>query len=85
MEDAGFMNAIARLNAMHRVDADRVMVLRTASNYSEQHPGETALQSIQAPYSGMSIALESAYLCGSTVLHALLAHWDTAYAKIPGE
>ncbi len=39
MEDAGFMNAIERLSAMHRVDADRVMVLRTASNYSMPLPG----------------------------------------------
>jgi purine nucleoside permease len=85
MEDAGFMNAIMRLNEMHRVDANRVMVLRAASNYSEQHAGETALESIETPYSGMRIALESAYLCGSTVLHSILAHWDVTYARIPGE
>jgi purine nucleoside permease len=85
MEDAGFMNALMRLNEMHRVDAQRVMVLRTGSNYTEQHAGETALQSIERPYSGMRIALESAYLCGSTVLHTILAHWDSTYAKIPGE
>lgn len=85
MEDAGFMNAIMRLDQMHRVDAQRVMVLRTGSNYTQQHAGETALESIEKPYSGMRIALESAYLCGSTVLHAILTHWDTTYATIPGE
>ncbi len=85
MEDSGFMAAIARLNAMHRVDADRVLVLRTASNYSEEKPGQTALESVAAPYSGAGAALESAYLCGSTVLHSILAHWDVTYAKIPGE
>jgi purine nucleoside permease len=85
MEDSGFMNAITRLDRMHRVDTQRVMILRTASNYTEQHAGETAIESIQTPYGGMRIALESAYLCGSTVLHAILAHWDTTYAKIPGE
>jgi purine nucleoside permease len=85
MEDSGFMNAIMRLDAMHRVDAGRVMVLRTGSNFTQQHAGETALESIETPYSGMRIALESAYLCGSTVLHSILAHWDVTYAKIPGE
>ena len=85
MEDAGFMNAIQRLNAMHRVDADRVMVLRTVSNYTQPRPGQTAIESITSPYKGMTMALESAYLCGSTVLHTILAHWNTAYAKIPGE
>jgi purine nucleoside permease len=85
MEDSGFMGAIARLSAMHRVDHDRVMVLRAGSNYTEQHAGETAIESIKTPYSGMRIAIESAYLCGSTVLHSILTHWDVTYSKIPGE
>jgi len=85
MEDSGFMNAIQRLSAMHRVDANRVMVLRSVSNYTEPRPGQTAIDSVTSPYKGMRMALESAYLCGSTVLHTILAHWDTAYAKIPGE
>jgi len=85
MEDAGFMNALMRLSAMHRVDVNRVMVLRTASNYSHQHAGETAVESMAAPFDGMRVAFESAYLCGSTVLHNILTHWDTTYAKIPGE
>ena len=84
MEDAGFMNAVERLNAMHRVDTHRVLVLRTASNYSEERPGHTAVESVTAPYIGSRLALESAYLCGSTVLHSLLAHWDTTSAHIPG-
>jgi purine nucleoside permease len=85
MEDAGFMAAINRLARMHRVDADRVMVLRAGSNYTEERPGQTAIESVAAPYAGKDMALESAYLCGSTVLHSILAHWDTTYAKIPGE
>jgi purine nucleoside permease len=86
MEDAGFMNAIGRLSAMHRVDANRVMVLRTASNFSEQRPGHSAVDSImEGTHLGTRIALESAYLCGSTVLHNILAHWDTTYAKVPGD
>ena len=85
MEDAGFMASITRLDRMHRVDANRVMVLRTGSNFSEQRPGQTAMQSIAEPYIGGRVALESAWLCGSTVLHNILAHWDTTYAKIPGE
>ena len=84
MEDAGFMNAIERLNNLHRVDTNRVMVLRTASNYSEERPGHTAVESVTAPYIGSHLALESAYLCGSTVLHKLLNNWPTTYAQIPG-
>lgn len=84
MEDSGFMNAIERLAPMHRVDPNRVMVLRTGSNYSMQRPGHDAVESVTAPYIGTKLALESAWLCGSTVLHNLLAHWDTTYSQIPG-
>ena len=85
MEDAGFMNAIERLGNLHRVDPNRVLILRTASNYSAERPGHAAAESITAPYIGGRLALESAYLCGSTVLHKLLADWPTTYAQIPGK
>jgi purine nucleoside permease len=83
MEDAGFLNAIERLGHMQRVDPNRVLILRTASNYSEERPGHAAAESITAPYLGGRLAFESAYLCGSTVLHKLLADWPTTYAHIP--
>lgn len=85
MEDSGYIEAIDRLAAMHRLDPARVMVLRTGSNYTEPRPGHTAIESVTAPYIGTRVAVESAWLCGSTVLHWLLAHWDSAYAHIPGE
>ena len=84
MEDSGFMTAIERLGAMHRVDRDRVMVLRTGSNYSMPRPGHTAVESVTAPYIGTRLAVESAWLCGSTVLHQILSHWDQTATHIPG-
>lgn len=84
MEDSGFMGAIERLAAMHRVDSQRVMVLRSGSNYSMQRPGHTAVESVTMPYIGTHVALESAYLCGSTVLHAILNHWAQTRDHIPG-
>jgi len=84
MEDSGFMEAVERLAAMQRVDQNRVMDLRTASNYSEPRPGHTAVESVTAPYIGTRVALESGWLCGSTVLHRILADWKTTEATIPG-
>jgi purine nucleoside permease len=85
MEDSGFLGAIERLAPMHRVDRDRVLVLRTGSNYTMPPPGHEPVESLTMPYIGGRLALESAYLCGSTVLHNLLAHWATSYAHIPGD
>ena len=83
MEDAGFMVAIERLGKMQRVDPQRVMVLRTASNYSMQPPGQDALQSLTTGYSNGRMAAESAWRCGSTVLHKILSDWPDTYARIP--
>jgi purine nucleoside permease len=84
MEDSGFLNAIDRLDAMHRVDRNRVLVLRTGSNYSMERPGHNAVESLSAPYIGGRLALESAYLVGSTVLHNLLTNWPITRDHIPG-
>ncbi len=85
MEDSGFMNALERLRQMHRVDTQRVMVLRTGSNYSMPRPGHTAVESVTEEYIGTRLALESAWLCGSTVLHNILDHWQTTSGHIPGD
>jgi purine nucleoside permease len=84
MEDSGFMAAVDRLAAMKRVDRDRVMVLRSGSNFTMERPGHTAVESLTEPYIGGGVAVESAWLCGSTVLHWLLEHWGAAVGTVPG-
>jgi purine nucleoside permease len=84
MEDSGYMEALERLGRMHRVDPARAMVLRSGSNYCKPRPGHTAIESVTAPYIGTRVAVESAWLTGSTVLHIILSHWDTMYAHPPG-
>jgi purine nucleoside permease len=74
MEDAAIAEAMQRLDRMKRVDSRRLMVLRVASNYSMPAPGETAYQSVSAPYIS-STAYEAAWLTGSTVLHELVKNW----------
>lgn len=83
MEDSAMAEALTRLNAMHRVDFKRVLVLRTASNYSMQAPGHTAVESVTAPYIAYIPSLESAYLVGSTVVNQILANWPEYEAHIP--
>jgi purine nucleoside permease len=70
---------------MQLVDQRRVMVLRTGSNYTMPRPGHTAVESLTAPYIGKNLALESAWLCGSTVLHRILSDWPQMVKHVPGE
>lgn len=85
-EDSGFMNTMARLHEMHRVDMNRVLILRTASNYSMQPTGMSAKDSMSAPFGeGGKLAFESEWLCGSTVMHKLIDGWDKYRDHIPGD
>jgi hypothetical protein len=43
------------------------------------------VESLTTPYIGGRLALESAWLCGSTVLHKILAEWPVMEAHVPGE
>lgn len=77
MEDQGIASALDRLAKMGRVDFQRVLVLRTGSNFTMPPEGETAASSMVAEYAGMLPALEAAHRAGSKVVHALVAGWET--------
>ena len=76
MEDQGIANALQRLGDMKKVDFQRVLFLRTGSNFCLPHPGESAVESMTSEYAGMIPALEAAYRTGSVVLHELEKNWS---------
>ncbi|MEK9820847.1 MAG: purine nucleoside permease, partial [Gammaproteobacteria bacterium] len=85
MEDNGTATALLRLDRAGRVDSNRLLVLRTASNYSTPPPGESASWHISADYVlGGRPAIESAYQVGSRVLDEILANWKTYKDELPG-
>ena len=84
MEDTGTLTALRRLGETGRVDFDRVLVLRTASNFSRPPPGRDVAWSTSATYpDGGLPALEAAYQVGSRVVDALVAGWDTFATEKP--
>jgi purine nucleoside permease len=84
MEDSGTLTALERLAADGRADAQRVMVLRTVSNFSMPPPDKTAAWSATAEYAGRGRpALESAYQVGSAVVEALVAGWPRYRDNLP--
>ena len=84
MEDSGIAEALRRLDAMHRADFRRFLVLRTASNFCMPQPGQSAADSVTAPYVGGLAALDADWRVGSPVLHNLLDHWDQYRDRLPG-
>lgn len=78
MEDTGSLQSLSFLAKAGKADLDRVLVLRTASNYTRQYPGVTAAESLAGEklrdkgYTAYIPALESAYLVGSKVVNKIL-------------
>ncbi|MCH7741672.1 MAG: purine nucleoside permease [Proteobacteria bacterium] len=87
MEDTGTYLSLSWLHKIGRADINRVMVLRTASNYTMQPPGMTAVENLlkeNEGYGGLGVAIESAYIVGSRVVDEILNNWETYENTIPG-
>ncbi len=85
MEDSGTLTALHRLARLGHVDVNRVMVLRTVSNFSMPPPDKPASWSVTAPYPEEGVpALEAAWQVGSRVVRQIVQDWKTARDQIPG-
>jgi purine nucleoside permease len=87
MEDTGTMQALTFLAAARRVDLQRVLVLRTVSNFTREAPGETPADSLKSMaagnYPAFRESVEAAETVGDKVVRDIVAHWDERAAKIP--
>jgi purine nucleoside permease len=87
MEDTGTMQALTFLHAAGKVDRNRVLVLRTASNFDQQRDGITAAESLAEQKIGGYVAyvpsLEAAWRVGSVVVHELVRNWSRYENQLP--
>jgi len=92
MEDCGVIHSLQRLAQIQRVDAQRVLVLRTAANYTAPPTGTTAAELLASESSTDSAthlsaflpSLEAAYRVGSPVVNELSSHWPRYATQLPG-
>ncbi len=90
MEDTGSLQALTFLDQAGKVDVNRVLVLRTGSNFTMQYPGVTAAESLAGEklkgggYSAFVPAIEAAYSVGSKVVNKLVDDWAEYESNIPG-
>ena len=72
-EDQGVMDVLSLYGAQGLVDARRVLVLRTASNYTQEPDG--ASQAVVFTPGGAAAAFDAAYKVGVPVVRALVQGW----------
>jgi purine nucleoside permease len=85
-EDQGILLAVEKLDQLGRVDRQRLLILRTASNFTVPPPGmapEKSLFDDLANSPGYLPSLEANYQVGSLVAAALLTHWDQYRDQVP--
>lgn len=83
MEDSGTLTALSRLADAGLVDMDRVLVLRTASNFDRPYEGQTSAESLAADSGGFVPSTQNAYLAGSVVSDHIIANWEVWQDGVP--
>jgi purine nucleoside permease len=87
MEDTGTMQALTFLSQAGRVDLQRVLVLRTVSNYDREPPGANVADSLKTMvsgnYSAYFPALEAAQAIGGKVVRDIVEHWADRETTLP--
>lgn len=84
MEDTGTLEALTLLSQAGRVSLDRVLVLRTASDFDQPPPGVSPAESLAATKIGHYVAyleaLDAAWRVGHVVVEEIAQHW-TRYSN----
>ena len=82
MEDSATLQSLSYLDNAGVVNKDRLLILRTASNFTMQPPSLSAAENLKLESSGdgyaaMGAAIEAAYNVGSQVTDYIVTHWET--------
>ncbi|MFO1144778.1 MAG: purine nucleoside permease [Amaricoccus sp.] len=85
MEDNATLTALKRAADIGRLDFDRVAVLRTASDFDREAPGETPIASLLADAGGFGPAATNAYRVGSAFADAVITGWSAWSEGVPAD
>lgn len=88
MEDTGTAQSLTYLDNAGKANYQRLMVLRTASNFTMPLDNKTAAENLIGEgedYAGLGIAVENAYRVGSVVVDYIVNNWDWCKEGMPYE
>jgi purine nucleoside permease len=87
MEDTGTLQSLEYLAKAGKVDGQRILVLRTVSNYDQPPKGMDAATSLSnqriGAYGAYLPSLEAAYSVGHAVVSELIKNWEQYHESLP--
>ncbi len=85
VEEVGIMPAVYALKDTGDIDPARVMIVRVASNFDQQHPGQTAQESLTTALEDVNTitGLRNVYLAGGAVTDYIIQHWNEWESGVP--
>ena len=87
MEDTGTLQSLKYLAQAGLADWQRILVLRTVSNFDQQPRGMTAAESLAhqriGTYSAYLPSIEAAYKVGHVVVNEIVSNWPTHVNETP--
>jgi len=82
-EDNATLTALERGAEANLVDFNRIAILRTASNFDREAPGQSAADSLRARSGGYLPSVTNAYRVCAKLANAIVADWATWSAGPP--
>ncbi|MFL9909716.1 purine-nucleoside phosphorylase [Paraburkholderia sp. RL17-337-BIB-A] len=84
-EDNATYEALKRAASVHRVDLNRVAVLRAGSDFDRPYDGQTSADNLlnYAAQGGFTIAIENLFRSGNPVVQDIVGHWGEWREGVP--
>lgn len=84
-EDNATYEALTRAASVHRVDLNRVAVLRAGSDFDRPYAGQSSADNLlnYASQGGFTIAIDNLYLTGNPLVQDIVTHWGEWRDGVP--
>jgi purine nucleoside permease len=84
-EDNATFEALTRAATAHRVDLNRVAVLRAGSDFDRPYAGQSSADNLlnYASQGGFTIAISNLYLAGNPLVQDIVTHWGEWREGVP--
>jgi purine nucleoside permease len=79
-EDNATLEALVRVAKFGLVDFSRIIVMRTASDFDRQYPGQTAVDNLLFTNQGAFLpSIANLYIAGIKVVEGIISGWSSTF------